>query len=54
MVKLGFRDFNTHECKNRSGVSDIYDDFLTPDVIKLVNFFYEEDFKYFDYDKIQL
>lgn len=54
MVKMGFDDFNTHECKNRIGMSDRYDDFLTPDVIKLVHFFYEEDFKYFDYDKIQL
>lgn len=54
MVKMGFDDFNTHECKNRIGISDRYDEFLTPDVIKLVHFFYEEDFKYFDYDKIQL
>ncbi len=54
MVKMGFDDFNTHECKNRIDISDRYDDFLTPDVIKLVHFFYEEDFKYFDYDKIQL
>lgn len=54
MVKMGFSDFNTHECKNRIGMSDRYDDFLTPDVIKLVHFFYEEDFKYFNYDKIQI
>jgi len=54
MVKMGFNDFNTHECKNKSGISDRYDEFLTPDVIKLVHFFYEEDFKYFDYDKIKL
>jgi len=54
MVKMGFGDFNIYERKNISGISDRYDDFLTPDVIKLVHFFYEEDFKYFDYDKIQI
>jgi len=54
MVKMGFNDFNIHECKNKDGISDRYDEFLTPDVIKLVHFFYEEDFKYFDYDKIHI
>ena len=54
MVKMGYNDFNIHECKNRHGISDRYDDFLTPDVIKLIHFFYDEDFKYFDYEKIQI
>jgi len=54
MIRYGYTDFNVFDNKNTRFSSDKYDEFLTPDVIKLVNFFYEEDFKYFDYDKIKI
>ena len=54
MIKHGYADFNKYDNKNIIISSDKYDEFLTPEVIKLVNFFYEEDFKYFDYDKIKI
>ena len=54
MIKYGYADFNKYDNKNIIISSDRYVDFLTPEVIKLVHFFYEEDFKYFNYDKIEI
>ena len=51
MINYGFKDFNLNEHKN--SINNInYIDYLNKDSIELINDFYENDFIYFDYDKL--
>jgi hypothetical protein len=49
MHNLGFIDFNIHENTNRNKVD--YYDYLNDDSIKLINDYYDYDFKLFNYTK---
>jgi hypothetical protein len=52
MKKLGFNDFNDH--KNTNPIKTDYYKFLNNDSIKLINDFYDYDFKLFDYNKKEI
>jgi hypothetical protein len=49
MHKLGYTDFNYHEHANKEKVD--YYDYLNNDSIKLINDFYDDDFRLFNYTK---
>jgi len=47
MIQKGFNNFNIYALKNKNNLN--YDDYLNDDSIKLINIYYEKDFKYFSY-----
>lgn len=49
MHELGYTDFNNHEHANTEKVD--YYDYLNNDSIKLINDFYDDDFRLFNYTK---
>jgi len=48
MKNIGYNDFNLNILKNKLNVN--YNDYLNNDSIKLINKYYEKDFKLFDYE----
>lgn len=50
MHKLGYKDFNLHLHTNPEKIN--YIDYLNSDSIKLINDYYDKDFKLFNYKKI--
>ena len=50
MHKIGYYDFNIHEKVNKNKVD--YYHYLNNDSIQLINDFYDDDFKLFNYTKI--
>jgi len=51
MIDFGFTDFNLNIQKNKYDNVNYYD-YLNKESIKLINNYYDFDFKLFDYEKI--